>query len=827
MTTIVKGPTSSEPTAIELENRMLARVAAREGFVLLENNGVLPLKTGSIALYGAGARMTVKGGRGSGEVRNRYSVSIEQGLENAGFSIATKRWLDGFDRFYADSYEAYRIEMEKRVEGLRDFHAIQHAMYPFEVPTGMPVTEADIVDVDTAIYVIARQAGEGHDRSPKGGDFQLTEVERESLRFVADHYRNLIVIVNVGGLIDLSYVDELKPAAIVYFVQGGEEGGNALADLLSGEFNFSGKLTTSWPKNFAEVPSSRNYSDASEDKFTQDYNEGIFVGYRYYDTFGVKPRFAFGYGLSYTSFSLDPNGLDLAEDCVTLDAEVRNTGSATGREVAQLYATVPFGSGAEKQRLVSFRKTADIKPGEAETVKLCFTLKDIAVYDEASASWVLRAGDYVLRLGNSSDCNRPVAVLRLDSDRVLEKCTSICPLQKELPQLEAPARQDEDLSGVASYNLDPYVPETVVHTYETPEEEIDALARRMTDEQLVELVVGPGVAATGLQVQALGSSGNTTGKLYDELGIPSTVLSDGPAGLNLSAWIVQLPDGSVRGALIPENIEAYKRYLFGFNRIAMLSRMAKPEQGTMHYQYATAWPCSQLLAQSFDPELLYKVGDAVGREMEQYGVTIWLAPGMNIHRNPLCGRTFEYYSEDPLVSGKMAAAIVRGVQKHPGKGMSVKHFVANNCELNRNRSSSNLTEKTLREIYLRGFEIAVKESNPMTVMASYNKVNGLHVVNNYDLLAKVLRNEWGFRNTVISDWDSMKANAKEPEVPLTGDVQKAQANQMDLVCPGRDDQKVAVLNGLKSGKVKRSDLERSATRILRMIRANTEVPMRV
>lgn len=347
------------------------------------------------------------------------------------------------------------------------------------------------------------------------------------------------------------------------------------------------------------------------------------------------------------------------------------------------------------------------------------------------------------------------------------------------------------------------------------------------DEQIVELVVGPGVAATGLQVQALGSSGNTTGKLYDELGIPNTVLSDGPAGLNLSAWIVQLPDGSVKGALIPENIEAYKRYLFGFNRIAMLSRMAKPEQGTMHYQYATAWPCSQLLAQSFDPELLYKVGDAVGREMEQYGVTIWLAPGMNIHRNPLCGRTFEYYSEDPLVSGKMAAAIVRGVQSHPGKGMSVKHFVANNCELNRNRSSSNLTEKTLREIYLRGFEIAVKESNPMTVMASYNKVNGLHVVNNYDLLAKVLRNEWGFRNTVISDWDSMKVNAKEPEVPLTGDVQKAQANQMDLVCPGRDDQKVAVLNGLKSGKVKRSDLERSATRILRMIRANTEVPMRV
>lgn len=825
--TIVKGPTSSEPTAIELENRKLARVAAREGFVLLENNGVLPLKDKGIALYGSGARMTVKGGRGSGEVRNRYSVNIEEGLEAAGFSILTKGWLDGFDKFYADTYEAYRVDMEKRVEGIKEFHAIQRAMVPFNHPSGMPITEADLADADTAIYVIARQAGEGSDRAAEKGDFFLSDVEMDGLKFVSEHYRNMVVVVNVGGLVDLSYLDELKVAAVVYFTQGGEEGGNALADLLSGEYNFSGKLSTSWPKSFDEVPSSKNYSGASEDKYTQDYNEGIFVGYRYYDTFGVRPRYAFGYGLSYTEFSLESKGVELATDCVTLNAEVRNTGSCEGREVAQLYATVPFGCGEEKQRLVAFQKTAIVKPGDAETVKLSCTLKDLAVYDEAAASWILRAGEYVLKLGNSSDCNVPVAVLALKADHVLEKCTNICPLQKELPQLEAPARSAEICTDAKVYELDGYVPETVVHTYEVPEEEIDELAKKMTDEQIVELVVGPGVAATGLQVQALGSSGNTTGKLYDELGIPNTVLSDGPAGLNLSAWIVQLPDGSVKGALIPENIEAYKRYLFGFNRIIMLSRMAKPEQGTMHYQYATAWPCSQLLAQTFDPAVLEMVGDAVGREMEQYGVTIWLAPGMNIHRNPLCGRTFEYYSEDPLVSGKMAAAIVRGVQKHPGKGMSVKHFVANNAELNRNSSSSNLTEKTLREIYLRGFEIAVKESNPMTVMASYNMVNGLHVVNNYDLLGKVLRNEWGFKNMVMSDWDSMKCKPGEPESPLTGNVQIAQANQMDLVCPGRDDQKVAVLNGLKSGKVKRSDLERSATRILRMIRANTEVPMRV
>ena len=241
----------------------------------------------------------------------------------------------------------------------------------------------------------------------------------------------------------------------------------------------------------------------------------------------------------------------------------------------------------------------------------------------------------------------------------------------------------------------------------------------------------------------------------------------------------------------------------------------------MFYQYATAWPCSELLAQSFDTELLERVGDGVGKEMEAYGVTIWLAPGMNIHRNPLCGRTFEYYSEDPLVSGKMAASIVKGVQKHPGKGMSVKHFVGNNCELNRNWSSSNMSEKTLREIYLRGFEIAVKEAEPLTVMASYNKINGTYVVNNYDLCAKVLRNEWGFEGLVMSDWDSMKANAKEPEVPVSGDVKKAQSSQMDLVCPGRKDQRIALLKGLEKGEVKREDLERSGTRILSLIRKNS------
>ena len=256
---IVKAPVSDEQTAIEKENRILAREAAGEGMVLLKNDGVLPLERNDIALYGAGARMTVKGGRGSGEVRNRYNVSIEEGLQKAGCEILTQSWLDGFDRFYADAYETYRIEMERRVEGLRDFHQIQHAIIPFNHPTGMPVTEDDLAETDTVLYVLARQAGEGHDRTEEKGDYQLTDVEMENLRFLSEHYRKLIVIVNVGGLIDLSFMDELPVSALVYYVQGGEEGGNALADLMLGKRNFSGKLTTSWPFRISDVPSSDSY----------------------------------------------------------------------------------------------------------------------------------------------------------------------------------------------------------------------------------------------------------------------------------------------------------------------------------------------------------------------------------------------------------------------------------------------------------------------------------------------------------------------------------------------------------------------------------------
>ncbi|MBQ9029099.1 MAG: glycoside hydrolase family 3 C-terminal domain-containing protein [Lachnospiraceae bacterium] len=815
---IIKAPTLREASALELKNRALARKAAAEGFVLLENDGTLPLKEKRLALYGAGARMTVKGGTGSGAVRERYSVTIEQGLINAGFEIASTPWLDRFDRFYADTYEAYRQEQEERVKGMQNFYQILGTVTPFRHPTGIPITEADVAasGCDTALYVLARQAGEGNDRVDEQGDYRLDDVERENLEFVSAHYQNLVVIVNCGGVIDLSFLDTLHVSALVYFVQGGEEGGNALADVLSGKQNFAGRLATSWAYRFEDLPSNTTYSYLGGDKYNQEYNEGIYVGYRFFDSFGVKPRYRFGYGLSYTSFETSLIGIVPENGEISVKAAVKNTGNCAGRETVLVYASVPFGAtGAEAKRLAAFAKTRELQPGEKESVVLSIPLRELSCYDEAQAAWVLRAGDYPLFLNDA-----PCAVLTLARKQVLEQCVNVCPPQHEIAEITPPARPVFSADGLPRLALDAIVPETLVHRYETPEAS-DPVTDGMSAEQLIRLTVGGGTSNKNLQVEAMGASGTTTPDLYEALGIPNVILSDGPAGLNLTSQVVELQDGSTKAARVPENLEAYKRYFFGFAGMALKSQMADPKDGVVHYQYATAWPCSQLLAQSFDQDLLEEVGDAVGAEMETFGVTVWLAPGMNIHRNPLCGRTFEYYSEDPVVSGKLAAAIVRGVQKHPGKGMSVKHFAANNCELERNMSSSNLTERTLRELYLRGFEIAVRESKPMTVMAAYNKVNGVYCTNNYDLLVKVLRCEWGFEGMVMSDWDSMKASREDSTVPVSGDVQKAAAAQCDLVMPGRPDQVEALQNGLESGAVELDDLRRSAARVLWMVRQNS------
>ncbi len=822
---IIKGPTSSDVSTTEAENRSLAFEAAAEGFVLLKNdNQTLPLKDRRVALYGSGARMSVKGGTGSGAVRERYSVNIEDGLKNNGMEILTEKWLDRFDRYYSDTYEAYRIEQEERVKGMQNFYQILGTVQPFQHPYGIAITKEDLCSCENAIYVLARQAGEGNDRTDAKGDYRLDDIEIENLRFLAEHYNKLTVIVNVGGQIDLSFMDEMKISALVYFAQGGEEGGNALGELLSGKRNFSGKLTTSWAYHLEDLPSSANYSAFSDNKYEQDYNEGVFVGYRYFDSFDVRPRYYFGYGLSYTEFKLSYKGLCVEGGRLSVVCEVTNIGNCSGKEVVQLYAKLPYQQLGEYKRLIAFQKTKELSKGKSEILTLTFDYKDLAVYDEMLSAFVLKEGNYILKLGNSSENVRNAAVIKVNCLSVIEQCTNVCPLKKELTSLKRNGEKEEAVEGLDVYTIKTEEMKPVIHHYEATEA-YDPLLEKMSEEDMIRLVVGGGTSAKGLQVEAMGASGTTSPLLYEAYGIPNIILSDGPQGLNLTSQVVELPDGTSKAARVPHVLEAYKRYMFGFSGMALRSQMASPDDGVVHYQYATAWPCSLLLAQTFNEELINRVGEGIGREMECYGVTVWLAPALNILRNPLCGRTFEYYSEDPIVSGKVAAALTKGVQSHKGRFVSVKHYAANSCELERNMSSSNMSEKTLRELYLRGFEIVVKESCPATVMAAYNKVNGVYCTNNDDLLNKVLRNEWGFEGLVMSDWDSMKASREDPCKPASSNVQKANESGCDLIMPGRSDQHIALQKGLEENIVSRKALRTSCARVLALIRKNEEIKL--
>lgn len=811
--------TSPEISEREKRHALLAREAQTEGIVLLKNDGVLPLKGGTpVALYGSGARKTIAGGTGSGAMNERYTVGIEEGLKNAGFPVTTQAWLDRCDRDYAERYAAWKGEIEQKTAGMYDPIAVLAVRdtVKFVYPTGIPVTEEDIAasQTDTAMYVIARQAGEGKDRSNEKGDFLLDDVEYENLRLLSEKYPKLIVVVNVGGLIDLSFMDEVRVDALVFFGQGGMEGGNAFADVVSGKVAPSGKLSCTWANKFEDYPSSAGYSHYG-DPHEQNYREGIFVGYRYFDSFDVKPRYPFGYGLSYTTFSLSAGSLGQEGGKWKVGVTVTNTGKCTGKEVVQVYVSVPRRAcNAEYQRLVAFAKTDALAPGKSQSLTLSFALSDLACYYPQTASYILNKGYYVVRVGTSSRDTHTVFAMHLGKELTVEQCVNVCVPREPISELTAGIPENASALGMPVFEMARGAIPCVKHTYAGTEpalsETVSALMASLSDEECVRLVVGAGIQSRNL-VNVLGVSGNTTSELYDKYRIPNLTLSDGTAGLNVASQFVQTADGAFKPMTL------YPQYDFGAFGQMMRTRLGKPEEGTVHYQYATAWPAEFMLAQSWNRELLERVGRAVAVEMEEFGVSVWLAPGANICRNPLCGRTFEYYSEDPFLAGSMAAATIRGVQEDGRHAVSLKHFACNNSEDCRDTSSSNLSERAFREIYLKGFRIAVETAASKTVMASYNKINGVYATNNTDLLVKVLRSEWGFEGLVMSDWNA----ADEGK----GDVQKTMAAQCDLLMPGKPAWVEALKAGLESGSVSRSDLRRCAGRVLTLIEETAVIPL--
>lgn len=805
---LTRAHSSEEYTQLEAEGRCIARRAAVEGIVLLENDGALPLEPQSVALFGAGAVMTIPGGTGSGEVNVRHVVSVREGLEAAGFEVATAARLDAYEAVWREARARFIADMRERLKRPTPQLIAELIGMEFSYPADAPVTGGEVrqLNADACVYVVARQSGEGVDRADEPGSFRMTEQELADIRLCAELFETTIVVLNVGAPIDVSWFRSIEGVdALVLMGQIGMESGHALADVLSGTESPSGKLAVSWPESIAQVPFSDSYGKASPDPDCADYREGVFVGYRYYTSFGVKPIYLFGHGLSYAKFSVAVTDAAYSGGEVKMACEVQNSGETyAGKCVVQAYACLPAGGLAkEKTRLVAFAKTEALAPGVGARVELVFRLKDLASYDEKRAQTVLDPGDYLVLVGESAESAAPVATIRISERIVLEQHRNLCASQREVADLQPDRTGWETRRAGSGLVIEvPAAAAPVSHDYDSEEAllpELAAAVDALGERRMLKLCVGTGLSNEGKGWCVPGAVGHSTAALLD-VGVPNLEFCDGPAGVRIQRRSAIDAKGKIKPIdppismyeVLPRSIE---RFVYG-----------NADRDEVVYQFVTGFPAASSIAQTWNVGLAREVGCAVGAEMEEYGVAYWLAPALNIVRNPLCGRNFEYYSEDPLVSGKMAAAVVSGIQSRPGRYACVKHFAANNQETNRNTSSSNVDERVLREIYLRGFEITVRESRPVSVMASYNKINGVYATESADLLTAILRREWGFDGVVMTDWFATGFGHADECVAVNAGV--------DLIMPGGTLPLSKLALGLITGKLSRDAVRLACARVL-------------
>lgn len=802
--------TSPEENQRERDNRDLARRIAEEGIVLLKNDGALPAAPGNIALYGAGVTKTIYGGTGSGEVNARKYVSVLEGFENAGYTVTTRRWLNDYESDFEAKQAAFFHEMRTgflKIRSGADANNILGASFIY--PSGRAVTESDVAEsnTDTCIYVIARQSGEGSDRKPE--EFVFLPEEIRQIEFCAAHYEKTILVINVGSSMDLTGVDTIEGLdAIVYMCQLGEESGTALANVISGAVSPSGHLTDTWVQNYAQVPGGDKFSFMSPEALEQDYEEGIYVGYRYYQTAGIEPRYPFGYGLSYTTFSYEVKSTELFKSNVTVKVKVTNTGdTCSGKAVVQCYLSCPAGKLPKPyQQLAAFAKTTTLGPGESTEVELRFDLRDEASFDEAAVQYILEQGDYLLSVGDSSATTVPAAVITLPETLDVENAK---PIDKNcsVSELTLPSTRPDIPEGLPRMELDPGTVRPICHTFEEekgPWTFYEEIISRLSPEDGIDMVLGTGMHFFAFKGSFVvpGNAANTTSKLINYQ-IPSVSLADGPAGLRILEESVRYRNGTIKPL---KNAISIFDYL---PSAASKLLLGNKKFGETLYQYATAFPVGTAVAQTWSTDLAEAFGAAVSTEMSEYGVTFWLAPGMNIHRNPLCGRNFEYYSEDPMMTGAIAAAVSKGVASHPGNYVTIKHFAANNQEFQRNKASSNVSERAFREIYLRPFKKAIRAGGARAVMTSYNPVNGIYNVENRSLLEDYLRGECGFDGIVMTDWTSTGPGLADP-------VKAIQAGN-DLLMPGMVTDRMALKKALKNGSLDPFALQRCVERIVKVI----------
>lgn len=768
----------------------LIRQAGAEGAVLLKNDGTLPLKqTDKVALFGRCQYDYFSVGYGSGgDVKPPYKVNLLQAMREAsadgGFAL---------DEVLAERYENW-CQKEENVpfEGWWGHWPMN---YP-EMALDDNIFEEVCKRNDIAIFVIGRAAGEDRENVLKKGSYYLTDEEESLLDKITSSFAKTVVIMDCGNIIDMSWTERYKEkiSAILFAWQGGMESGHSVVDVLRGAVNPCGKLPDTIAIDYKDYPS----SDCFGAKEYNEYAEDIFVGYRYFSTF-AKDRvlYPFGFGLSYTEFEIKVVRFSVDGDKVSCKVEVKNIGDREGKEVAQVYVQAPQGRlGKASRSLVAFKKTKLLKAGEKQTLNFQFDFYSFASYDDTGASgnqysYILEKGEYAVFVGNDVNTDICAGRFGLLRDKVVKTLQNICPVKHSFERLRAEEKDGvtvmvKEAVPLGEVDLKKRIvdglPSEIGYKGEqgitfddvkSGKAETDDFISQLTDSDLEALSRGLGYMRVPIGTAGnAGAYGGIIPTLTDK-GVPAIITADGPAGI----------------------------------------RIAK---------YTSLLPCGTALASTWDVELVETLYQLVGEEMSYYEVDILLGAGMNIHRNPLCGRNFEYFSEDPLLSGKMAAAFVNGVQSS-GKGACPKHFACNNQEFNRNYNDSRISERALREIYLKGFEICVNESRPLNIMTSYNKINGVWSHYNYDLATTVLRDEWKYDGLVITDWWMRKS--KSPEFPKIKDNAYRVRAQVDIFMPGdnnhaakkykSDGTLLATLG--KDGGITRAELERTARNTLSTI----------
>ncbi len=627
--------------------------------------------------------------------------------------------------------------------------------YP-EMPLDPDLVRTAAETADTAVVVIGRAAGEDRENTLTRGSFYLTDAERAMLDAVTAAFSRVAVLLNIGNIMDMAWTEEYGDRLSALMIVW--QGG-----MESG--NAAADVLTGAvdPCGRLSDTIARRYEDYPGSanfggREFNDYAEGIYVGYRHFDRHPETVLYPFGFGLSYTGFALKAESLHRTADETEARVTVTNTGGCPGREVVQLWCRAPEGRLDKPLRvLAAFGKTKTLAPGESETLTLRCGDKCLASYDETSSRFVLESGEYRF-MANDTEAGG----FMIDGEITVEQCEPLCKTSAALRERTVSRLPKAvPVTGIRSYTLDDVKSGAIT---------LDDFIARLSDEELEALSRGHGMMGSSLGVAGnAGAFGGVIESLRQK-GVPPIITADGPAGLRLK-------------------------------------------------KYCALIPCGTALACTWNTDLVEALSTKVGEEMIHYGVDMQLAPGMNIHRNPLCGRNFEYFSEDPLLSGRMAAAVVRGVQSR-GKAACPKHFACNNQETNRNRNDSRVSERALREIYLRNFEICVKEAEPLAVMTSYNKVNGVWSHYNYDLVTTVLRGEWGFTGCVITDWWMQKS--RSPEFPkLRNNAYRVRA-QVDVLMPGdmghlakqyRSDGSLCETLGQPEG-ITRGELQRTAKNVL-------------